>query len=328
MAVHFGSIAEQKTIDGRVFPLVISPDESQQGFSQQQFNSWIAQNKSQLHELLISHGALLFRGFPVDDSEAFEVMLDHSDYTNMEYVGGAAPRTQVTKTRVITANEAPASEKIPFHHEMAQVPKPPGYIFFYCDIAAQSGGATSILHSAEIYRAFEAIDPEFAQKIEREGVRYIRVMPEQTDNSSPIGRSWKETFIVDNKEQAEERLKEAGMDWEWLENGDLKTITKTLDAIRFDDEIERKVFFNAMVAVYTGWNDSRNSGETAVVTGSGERLDKSVIEKTKSAMNELCVNFPWQHSDVLWINNHTVLHARQSFEGPRRILASIAIKED
>ena len=35
----------------------------------------------------------------------------------MEYVGGAAVRTQLTP-RIFTANESPPTEKIPFHHEM------------------------------------------------------------------------------------------------------------------------------------------------------------------------------------------------------------------
>ena len=39
--------------------------------------------------------------------------------TTME--GSAAPRTNVYKDIVFTSNEAPPSEKIPFHHEMAQV---------------------------------------------------------------------------------------------------------------------------------------------------------------------------------------------------------------
>ena len=48
-------------------------------------------------------------------------------------------RTQITE-RVFTANESPSSEKIPFHHEMSQVPKPPTHLFFYCEIPPVEGG--------------------------------------------------------------------------------------------------------------------------------------------------------------------------------------------
>ncbi len=327
MSIAVSKLAEQKQVDDLDFPLLVTPPAADIRVSEELSLQWISDNKEELHKLLIQHGAVLFRGFPVDSLDAFERLLDHTNYVNMPYIGGAAPRTQVTASRIVTANESPASEKIPFHHEMAQVPTPPGYIFFYCETPSPIGGATSILHSAEICDAFFEISPEFAAKVEEQGVRYIRVIPEVTDTSSAIGRSWKDTFRVETREQAEAAMRDAGMDWEWLEDGNLKTYTNVLPAIRYDDETGRKVFFNSLAAVYTGWNDSRNKGETAVLTADGEFLDPDVMARLVEAMDDKCVNFKWEKGDVLWINNHTVLHARQPFEGDRRILASIAFKE-
>jgi len=327
MSVVISKLAEQKQVDGLDFPLLITPPSDEVATSEEAGLNWVSENKQELHELLIKHGAVLFRGFAISSEQAFERMLDRTDYVNMPYIGGAAPRTQVTASRIVTANESPASEKIPFHHEMAQVPTPPGYIFFYCDIASPVGGATSILHSAEICEEFFNIDPEFAAKVESQGVRYVRVMPEVTDTTSAIGRSWKETFQVATREEAESAMRDAGMEWEWLENGDVRTYTKVLPAVRFDEETGRKVFFNSLAAVYTGWNDSRNKGETAVLMANGEYLDAEVMARLVKKMDEKCVNFKWVENDVLWINNHTVLHARQPFEGDRRILASISFKE-
>ena len=67
----------------------------------------------------------------------------------MPYVGGAAVRTAVTP-RVFTSNESPPSEKIPFHHEMEQVPQPPTHLFFYCETPAASGGEVIILYNIHI----------------------------------------------------------------------------------------------------------------------------------------------------------------------------------
>lgn len=326
MSVVIGKLAEQKQVDGLDFPLLVIPNEELKNASKAAFLNWISENKAELHQRLIDHGAILLRGFPLESAAEFEQMLDNTDYINMPYVGGAAPREQVTASRIVTANESPATEKIPFHHEMAQVPTPPGYIFFYCETASPKGGATSILHSGEICKSLFDLNPNFAKKIEQDGVRYVRVMPAVTDNTSAIGRSWKDTFQVSTKEDAEAKMQEAGMSWEWLENGDVRTQTKTLSAIRFDEETEQKVFFNSVVAVYTGWNDSRNSGKTAVETGQGELMDDATIQALVAQMDDKCVNFKWQNGDVLWVNNHTVLHARQPFEGDRRILASISFK--
>lgn len=325
MAITTADLAEQKTVNGMPFPLVLTPPTEAISRDMAAFNAWLSEEGEALKQLLIRHGAMLLRGFPLTSAEQFEEHLNHTPFENMPYVGGAAPRNQVA-SRIVTANEAPASEKIPFHHEMAQTPNPPGYIFFYCDIAAPSGGATSILHSGEIYRRFAERHPAVAAKIEAEGVRYIRVMPEQTDNNSAIGRSWKETFQVDNPADAEKVMREAGMRWQWLDDGNLRTETATLPAVRYDAEIDQKVFFNSINAVYNGWNDSRNTGETAVVTGDGQYMDAAVMADITAAMDELAVNFKWQPGDVLWISNYSVLHARQPYEGERRILASIALK--
>ncbi|SBS37733.1 Taurine catabolism dioxygenase TauD, TfdA family [Marinomonas spartinae] len=326
MSVVISKLAEQKQVNGLDFPLLVTPPNHDVQKDEPSFLDWVSENKAELHDLLIKHGAILFRGFPVDSSQSFEDMLNQTDYENMPYVGGAAPREKVTASRIVTANESPASETIPFHHEMAQVPTPPGYIFFYCETPANKGGATSLLHSGEICQKFFEIDEDFAQKIAEQGVRYIRVMPDQTDNNSAIGRSWKETFNVKTREQAEEKMREAGMSWEWLENGNLKTETAILKAIRFDEETQQKVFFNSIVAVYTGWNDARNEGKKAVSTANGDVMEEAVLQQLMTEMDESCVNFKWQAGDVLWVNNHTVLHARQPFEGERRILVSIACK--
>lgn len=326
MAIQISDIKVQKKVAGLDFPLVIIPSNDMIRNDVDAFKKWVSENRAALKALLIKHGAVLFRGFPVATAQLFEAMLDEAEFENMPYVGGAAPRKQVTLSRIVTANESPASETIPFHHEMAQVPNPPGYIFFYCDTASETGGATSILHSGEIYRALLDISSEFAEKIEKHGVRYVRIMPDVTDDASPIGRSWKETFQCESREEAEKVMTDAGMQWEWLDNGSVRTETATLQAVRFDEETQQKVFFNAIVAVFTGWNDSRNNAELAVMTGDGEYMDGTVIRQLMSEMEKRSINFPWQSGDVLWLNNYTVLHARETFTGERRILASIAVK--
>ncbi len=146
MTLNIGNIPEQKSVNGHAFPLVVLPPDDAVALEPTAMLNWFSGVKEVVHEKLITHGAILLRGFPVQDADLFEQLLNHSDYENMPYIGGAAPRVQVTQSRIVTANEAPATEKIPFHHEMAQTPNPPGYIFFYCDIPSETGGSTSILH--------------------------------------------------------------------------------------------------------------------------------------------------------------------------------------
>jgi hypothetical protein len=66
---------------------------------------------------------------------------------------------------------------------------------------------------------------------------------------------------------------------------------------------------------------AEEGGEEA---GEGRYLDAAAIEEAARVMQEVCVAFPWRRGDVLLLDNRTVMHARRSFEGPRRILASLA----
>jgi hypothetical protein len=149
-------------------------------------------------------------------------------------------------------------------------------------------------------------------------------MPDQDDPTSAIGRSWRSTFLTEDKGEAEAKMSAAGMRWEWLSTGDLWTETATLPAVRHDARTGKSSFFNSMVAAYTGWVDSRNDPKRSVVLGDGSPVNGEVLLKTAKAMSEDCVAFKWQQGDVLWIDNALVLHSRQPFEGPRKVYAAIS----
>lgn len=323
MSIEATRIPQQKSINGAEFPLVLKPEGGHE-MSAASFLNWVADNQTRIRELMVKHGAILFRGFPVDGAAAFEAVLDAAEFVNMPYIGGAAPREQVTQGRILTANESPPDQPIPFHHEMAQVPSPPAYVFFYCDIASETGGETAIVHSHTVYNRFVDANPEFAAKVEELGVKYVRVMPEDDDASSPIGRSWRSTFLADDRATAEDKMRDLGTTWRWLDNGNLYTETAVVPAIRTEPRSGMKTFFNSVVAAYTGWTDSRNIPEKAVVCGDGTPVDGEAVLETSRAMTEEAVAFPWQRGDMLLIDNSLVMHSRRPYTGARRILASIA----
>lgn len=70
-----------------------------------------------------------------------------------------------------------------------------------------------------------------------------------------------------------------GSSFEWISErgGVLKTITKILPAIKVDDRSQEKIFFNSLVAAYTGWNDKLNDGAKAVILGNGDPIDPKVF---------------------------------------------------
>ena len=260
----------------------------------------------------------------MDTPETFAKFIeDGLEVENFPYVGGAAVRINIVGERVVTANESGPEAVIPFHHELAQVPAPPLTLFFYCQVAPPAGGETPLLLSHRVFERLESSHPEFAKALEDKGVRYVRVMPEEDDKLSPIGRSWKSTFQTDTREGAEKKLAEAGTSFRWNEDGSLWTKTAVVPAVRVNPRTGKKAFYNSAVAAYTGWTDSRNEGKKAVVLGDDTPVDADGMEAAIKYMDEETVAFRWQEKDAIFIDNRAVMHARRPYTPPRRILASI-----
>ena len=323
-----------REIAGKVFPVAFGPagppdpasggPASGAGRSIETLLDWITGNRDEIFDRARDHGAVLLRGFEVATADDFARVVDALELDNMPYVGGAAVRNRVAGDRVLTANESPPSEPIPFHHEMSQVPEPPHYVVFCCDVPAAEGGETPILLSNQVYQLARERHPEFMQRVEQLGVRYRRIMPTEDDPSSAIGRSWKSTYQASTREQAEARMREQQTSWTWLDNGDLETITTALPAIRTEPRTGRKTFFNSMIAAYTGWVDRRNDPTRAVQLGDGSPVDHQAMVDIAEIMARHRVAFAWRKSDVLLVDNRLTMHSRNPFVPPRRILASVA----
>lgn len=315
-------LQQQSHDHGPAFPLALEP--ATDNASAAALCTELSTDRDTLFERLMQHGAILIRGYAVNEPEQFAEVVDALDLENMPYIGGAAVRQKVAGGKVLTANEAPPSEPIPFHHEMAQVPNPPAYLAFCCDVVPVEGGETPIILSHAVYDFAVARYPGFMARVEELGVRYLRILPEEDDPASAIGRSWKSTYQTESRDEAEARMREQGTEWEWLATGDLKTVTKTLPAIRIEPRTGKKTFFNAMIAAYLGWVDVRNDPTRAVMLGDGSPVEHQAMMGIADYMERTKVAIPWQKGDVLLVDNGLTMHSRNPFTPPRRILASVA----
>jgi len=285
--------------------------------------AFLKANKPAVDAALEDAGALLFRGFDVPDPHAFDAAIKGYGEPGFTYEDSLsnAVRTNVTP-RVFTANEAPPSTEIFLHHEMAQTPIYPSKLFFYCEIAEMTGGATPLCRSDWVMDRLIEEAPEFVARLEAEGVRYTNVMPGNDDAGSGQGRSWRSTLSVKTKEEAEARLCDLGYSWEWREDGSLRVTTAALPAVR-DVGSGRKTFFNQLIAAFLGWSDSRNSADKSITFGGGEPIMGDDMALAIEAADKLTVNCDWQPGDVALIDNYTVMHGRRPYEGKRRVLASL-----
>lgn len=285
---------------------------------------WIGRQRAELLRLSTVHGAVFFRAFPWKTAEEFDAMVAALQIENFPYRKSLSNAVRINRTeRVFTANEAPPDVTIFYHHEMAQTPLFPARILFFCELAALQGGATPICRSDELYQRLKAARPRFIADCEAKGLRYSNVMPDENDPQSGMGRSWKSTLSVDSRDAAEARLRELNYSWEWLPNGCLKATTPVLPAV-MEVSPGRKTFFNQMIAAFCGWKDSRNDVSQAIRFGDGSTLNAADVAVAIQLADELTFDVPWQAGDAVLIDNTVVMHARRTFRGPRKVLASLA----
>lgn len=315
------SIANQQTHNGHAFPLVLHCDAPTSKMDE--VEEWIRQQRTELSELLQTHGAILFRGFPTPKIDEFDRFVGAFKMENFPYEQSLSNAVRVNYTpRVFSANEAPADVTIYLHHEMAQTPIYPGKLFFFCQKPADEGGATPICRSDVLMEQMFDRCPEFARTCENKGLQYSNVMPSENDAASGMGRSWQGTFRAHDRAEAEQRMKGLGYSWEWLSDGCLRATTPVLPAVR-EVSPGRKVFFNQLIAAFRGWKDSRNDPSKSITFGDGSPLDRDDVLLVAKMAEALTFDIPWQAGDIALVDNILAMHGRRTFKGTRKVYASL-----
>ena len=318
-------IPKQQRHNAAPFPLVLVCRSPQA--SLEQVAAWLAARSADLVAQAATHGAILFRGFPVATAEDFDRFIAAFGLPNFPYEESLSNAVRVNKTpRVFTANEAPPAVTIFLHHEMAQTPIFPSRLFFFCEQPAASGGATPLCRSDVLWERLAARCPRFARDCATKGLRYTNDMPAAADASSGMGRSWQNTLRADSRDQAEQRLARLGYSWEWLPDGCLRATTPVLPAVRALGD-GRISFFNQLIAAYHGWQDARNDPSKAISLGDGSPLDARAVAAVAELAEELTFDIPWQQGDVALLDNFVTMHGRRTFSGTRRVLASLVAAE-
>jgi len=313
------SLPNQQEYDGTTFPLALRSEVG----DIKQACLWIAENAGQIERQAATHGAVLLRGLPLATPDDFDVAVTAFGLPNFTYEDSLSNAVRkVYSPRVFSANEAPPETTIFLHHEMAQTPVYPSKLFFFCQKAAEDGGETPLCRSDVLWERIEKELPGLAQNCLNKGLRYSNVMPAEADLVSGMGRSWQSTLSVNSPSEAEARLSELGYTWEWMELDELRVTSPTLPAVRELDNGKRS-FFNQLIAAFKGWKDSRNDPSKSITYGDGSSLDPSEIERVCELADEITFDLPWQAGDLALVDNYLCMHGRRSFQGTRKVLASL-----
>lgn len=311
------------THDRSVFPSAIANDASIGSLSDT--IEWLNAHLTTLKDELAATGALLFRGFPVDNVHSYDRFFSSFNFNAFTYDESLSNAVRVNHTpRVFTANEAPADVEIFLHNEMAQTPIYPRVISLFCESAAEEGGATALCRCDQLYERLSAEEAALTAKLENTGIKYTTAMPYKDSPETGQGRNWQGTLNVETRDEAEQKLRALGYSWRWNQGQVLLAQTAALPAVRLLDD-GRRVFFNQIIAAYMGWKGVRENPSSALCFGDDSPIPHGFLEKVVSISEELVYDLCWQDGDVALVDNNLVMHGRRPYAGDRKRMVFVAL---
>jgi alpha-ketoglutarate-dependent taurine dioxygenase len=287
----------------------------------------LAEHGEELERHLLTHGALLFRGFGIDREELFGETVAVLPGRQIDYVDGNSPRRKL-RSGIYTSTEYPPEYFISMHNELSYSPHWPARLVFCCVSAPAEGGETPL---ADSRRILARLDPALVAEWRARGIEYVRNL----HGGAGMGPSWKTTFETDDRAAVERFCHESGARFEWRDDGGLR-ISHVRPAVAVHPRTGEEVWFNqadqfhpsthpkavldAMLALYKGREDRLPQ---SCRFGDGTPIPVAALEAVRETTREQIRTFPWQAGDLLLVDNMLVSHGRMPFRGPRKILVSM-----
>ena len=286
-------------------------------------NQWAAEHHALVEELYSLHGAVLLRGFRVADDHAFYRFSTLFTDAMMDYTESSTPRTKVTD-KVYTSTEYPRDEFIPMHNEHSYSNHWPQKIWFHCVTKAAQGGQTPLADSRKV---LEAISENTRQRFEEKGVMYVRNFGEQVD------LPWSEVFQTTDQREVEAYCDQHGIRYEWTQHG-LRT-TQVCQGIVPHPRTGELLWFNQAhlfhvsnlaeeVQAYLLDRHGEENLPRNTYYGDGTPLEDEVLTEIRNAFDQCLITFDWAAGDIIMLDNMLYAHGRFPFEGPRKVLVSMA----
>lgn len=284
---------------------------------------------NEIQELLLLHGAILFRGFDVNTAEKLQSIINLFPGCSISYESGTSPRKRLYKN-IYTSTEYPASQTIKLHSELSHALKYPSHIFFCCEIAAEKGGQTPVADNRKI---LEELPNEIVEAFSSRGLRYIRNLHNGT--GAILGKSWQESFETENKLDVESYCKERGVQYKWNSSGGLRLVEERNAIVRHPITGE-DIWFNQAdqfhpsdlpedigLALIEMCGGEPYSMPQYVCFADGCEIEVSMLNTIREISGENMVLFDWEVGDLLVADNLLVSHGRLPFSGPRKIIVGM-----
>jgi alpha-ketoglutarate-dependent taurine dioxygenase len=304
----------------RTIPCVITP--AIDGLT---LTAWAQARTARIDEWLRTHRALLFRGFHrTNEAEFTDFVSISSGGRLLEYRDRSTPRRLVAG-RIYTSTEYPPEHRIALHNEGTYWRTWPLKAYFGCVTPAARGGETPI---ADCRRVLARLDRGVQQRFLAKRVCYVR------NYNDGFGLKWQEAYQSSDRAEVEAYGRANAIEVEW-KSGDRLRTRQVRDAIVTHPGTGEPIWFNHAAffhvssldpAIGRSFLDAMAVDDLPYNTyyGDGSEIEPEIVAAIREAYEAETVRFPWQAGDVLMLDNVTVAHGREAYEGPRRILVGLA----
>lgn len=315
---------------------------------------YIQENLSELNQKMAQNGAVLFRGFEVNqpaDFEAIAKTLD-SDLKN-DYLG-TSPRNIVKGTEyVFSASELPPHYPIMQHCEMSFLPTAPRRLMFYCYIEPQVGGETPICDFREVAKS---MNPKIKKDFETKGIKIIRnyCAPGQEKSNTFQLKPWVDMFQTTDKSVVEKKCAENNITVQWVNGDELRLVSDhtafkkhpqsgddvwfnhlqvfhaSAAAMEYAKIVQRQKTFDAwkvniylqVVTFLKKFTEKPIDRAMHVCYADGTEIPESHIQHVQDLIWEHMYFLKWKKGDVIALDNFSTAHGRLPYKGPREIHVS------
>jgi alpha-ketoglutarate-dependent taurine dioxygenase len=331
-------------------PLVLQPEADA---SLGALLSWIDANRGSLDAQILTHGAVLLRGYAIENADHVERVVTALDDDLQTRYLGTSPR-QAVAPHVFSASELPGYYPIPQHCEMSFLEDPPRRLYFCCLEAPTRGGETPMV---DFRRVYSELDPTVRERFESGGIRIIRnYSGPETPNRFDLWKlkRWDEIFGTTDHDAVERDCRAQGSEFEWLPGGRLR-IFDNQPASAVHPESGIRAWFNHVqvfhmnaapaefrriyqmrggLKMWALWRMTagvvglrRRFGKAEALpmhctTHDGREIPDADLEHLFDVIWKNLVIIPWQRGDLVAIDNRAVSHGRLPYTGPRKVVVS------
>jgi len=301
----------------REFPLVVEATGSD-------FDAlaWVREHRGFVDDALARHGGLLFRNFGLATPQDFEAFAENVE---PELYGsyGDLPKKEGGR-RTYRSTPYPERQMILYHNESSHMERWPRKQWFYCELPSPVGGATPIVDCREMLRRLPA---EIVEAFERKALTYVRTFTPHLDVS------WRDFFKTDQRAEVEARLAAGGIEWRWLDPDTLQTRTHCPAVMKHPLTGER-VFFNQVQLHHPACLEADVREDLLALVGAermpryvcygdGTPIDDETMAIVGRTYEQCAVRFDWRKGDVVMLDNMLAAHARDPYQGPRKIVVAM-----